>query len=487
MPPKAKVKAKAKARVGVLRRPAGHLPLRRPAAAPEGIGQTPWVRGMEVELADLNPLDLELESSLVVTEADYFGGRIKVAGVVKKVELDQSGWIVHLKARGTDSEALLRAHTASPGQLLRGHLCPKGCGLQESGDYFLHLLKGRRGKGAGEDPWTTNLDSGGVAAEEEDEMSGLRRRSEELQQQERAPGRGTPGGEVQREGAQQKAQGLSPEKSKKKKKEKKRSKGMAEGRYPSAACQKEAKSLFGGTGLDPREKVRRRVLAKAQKFVSKKRNKTSSKSSDSSESTSSPTVEDVSGLETVFTEDTKVRATAERFPGALAMEAISNMRSALLTTSGEELDDKSVRPVAVLYYRSILSKKAQGAPAREMLNLTTALDSLLRGRPAAAADILAQRLKAQEAVAQGTHWAVAQRMEVVPSDVGGLVARQELEHARREDFEESRARWRAQASSGQKGEPKGKGKSSKGDRDSWRRDDKKEDGKDKKGKGQERK
>ena len=222
MPPKAKVKAKAKARAGALRRPAGHLQLRRPAAAPEGMGQTPWLRGMEVDLADLNPLDLELESSLVVTEADYFGGRIKVAGVIKKVELDQSGWIVHLKARGTVSEAWLRAHTASPGQLLRGHLCPKGCGRQESGDYFLHLLKGRIGKRVGEDPWTTNLDGGGVAAEEEDEMRDLRRRSEELRQQERAPGRGTPGGEVQREGAQQKAKSLSPRSQRKRRKKRRR-------------------------------------------------------------------------------------------------------------------------------------------------------------------------------------------------------------------------------------------------------------------------
>ena len=129
--------------------------------------------------------------------------------------------------------------------------------------------------------------------------------------------------------------------------------------------------------------------------MSKRQHKTSSKSSSSSASSSSPTVEDIPGGETVFTGETKVRATAERFPGALAMEVISNMKSALLTASGEELEDRSVRPIAVLYYRSILSKKSQGAQAREMLTLCAALDSLLRGKPAPVADILAQRLKAR--------------------------------------------------------------------------------------------
>lgn len=168
------------------------------------------------------------------------------------------------------------------------------------------------------------------------------------------------------------------------------------------------------------------------------------------------------------------------------MESVSMMRNALLTTSGEQLEDKSVRPVALLYFRSVLAKKASGAQGRELLNISAALDQLLKGRPACAADILSQRLKAQESVCNGTHWAIALRMEVTPADVGGIAGRQELQEARKEDYAESRARWRAQASGPSKGDGKTKNKGSKGDKDAWRKDEKKGEGRDQ-GKGQKKK
>ena len=111
------------------------------------------------------------------------------------------------------------------------------------------------------------------------------------------------------------------------------------------------------------------------------------------------------------------------------------------------------------------------------LNLSAALDLLLKGRIAGAADVLAQRIKAQQSVCQGTHWSIALR----------LVQRSELQEAQREDYQDARAKWRTQASSAGKGDQKGKGKGAKGDREQWRREDRKDDDKNKKGKGQERK
>ena len=93
------MKAKAKARANVRHRPAAPIGLRRPAAGLDQGDLTPWARGIEVELSTLTPLDLELESFLVVTEADYFGGRIKVAGMVTKLELDPSGQLILLRPR----------------------------------------------------------------------------------------------------------------------------------------------------------------------------------------------------------------------------------------------------------------------------------------------------------------------------------------------------------------------------------------------------
>ena len=56
-------------------------------------------------------------------------------------------------------------------------------------------------------------------------------------------------------------EGSSSKKKKKKKKAKEaqKAKDMADGRYPALAVQKDLAVIFGGTGLDPREKVRRRV------------------------------------------------------------------------------------------------------------------------------------------------------------------------------------------------------------------------------------
>ena len=82
MPPKAKAKAKGKARAKVvLRRPAGLL---RPAAREE---VEAWRRGQAVHLRDIPLEALGPGASLVLEEADYFGANVKVAGLVKRVEI----------------------------------------------------------------------------------------------------------------------------------------------------------------------------------------------------------------------------------------------------------------------------------------------------------------------------------------------------------------------------------------------------------------
>jgi len=486
MPPKAKVKAKAKAKAPPIRRPAAlrrRAHLRRPAQA---VGeQSPWQQGLAVKAREVPLGEFVPGSCLVAEEADYFGAHCKVAGEIRKLEVDQGDTYVQLRVKGTDSEALLRAHTSQPQTLFRCHICREGCGRQVVGEYTLHLVKVRQMKAQGEEGWVSNLES--TAGEgEADELARLRQRSAALERQEQeggpppVPKQGGPPGDQQQEASQDRAK-------KKEKKVKKKSKDVDDGRNPAAAAQKEVKELFRGTGLDPREKVRRRVQKRAQKLVSRKRGKGSSRSSGSSSSSSSPTQEEPRGVDGVFAEDTKVRAVAERYPGALTVEAIAAMKRSLLTTSGEDMDDSSVKPIAVLYFRTVLAKRTSGAQSREMLNLSAALDLLIRGKPACAADLIAQRLKAQEAVSQGTAWPVAQKLEIPPADQPGLVARAELASARKEEFEEARTRWRAQAAGSGKADNKGKSKGGRGDSNPWRRDDRKDENKDKKGKGQDKK
>lgn len=425
---------------------------------------------------------------MVVTEGDYFGAPAQIAGSIIKLEVEDGEVSVLLKARGTTSEGVLKASTARPQQPFRCHICPKGCGKQTTGDYLLHAVKGRRLNPGGDEGWTSNLEGGEPEREEGDEMRGLRARADALANQPderkktRVAGDGTGGQESPKSEREE-----SVPKKKKKKRAKKKEKDILDGRHASKALEKELKSLFAGTSLDPKERVRRRVLSRAQKFIASKKSKTSSGSEDSSDSSSPSTVEDFKGPESVFLEETKVKGVAQRFPGALTTEAITTMKRSLLTLSGEEMDDTAVRPIALLYFRSVLAKRSTGAQSRELLNLSAALDCLLRGKVAAAADILAQRLKAQEAVCHGTSWSIAQRMEILPGDTGGLAARTELQHARKEDFEEAKTRWQSQSASAYKGDGKSKGKGQqKGDREPWKKDDQPKDSKNQKGKGKEK-
>ena len=146
-------------------------------------------------------------------------------------------------------------------------------------------------------------------------------------------GRWTPTGGAPREESEQKDADQTQKK--KKKKEKKKAKDIVSGRHAAVAAQKELKEIYSGTGLEPREKVRRRVLARAQKLVSRKKTTSSSSgSSSNSSSSSSPTYEDFKGSESVFSEETKVKGVAERCPGALTVEAVTAMRRSLLTIRG---------------------------------------------------------------------------------------------------------------------------------------------------------
>ena len=269
-------------------------------------------------------------------------------------------------------------------------------------------------------------------------------------------------------------------------KTKEKAQEVLSGRQPSKAGRKELSSLYGGTALDPKERVRKTVLKKARRFAGKRKTKRSTSSSSKGSSGSSSTSESLGlGTEGVFAEETKARAISERYPGALTVETLLNMRRSLLTTSGEEEELKDTSPVAILYFRNVLTKKASGAQARELLTLSTTIDALLKGQPALALDVLCQRLKSQELVLGGTHWAVAQKIELAAGEAPALIARGELQTAQRENYLEARARWQTQSSSA-KGAPKGKTKG-KFDKDHPPREDRKEDARRDKGKGGEKK
>lgn len=344
----------------------GWHPRRKPRQWPEGARCRPaacsdvaeaWEAGEEVPLSGL-PLDFVKPGLfLVVTEGEYFGAAAKVAGKVQRVELEPEATFLMMKLTGTNNEEILKAYTGAMEKAFKVHLCPPDCGRVEVGALFLHGMKGRKGLPVGEEAWTSNLETGPAA--EEDELAILRERKAGLEARGVQPqvGEGCQAGASPEKGDVEE----SKKKKKKKKKEREKEDKLHSGRQPAKAGQKEASQLFAGTALDPKERVRKRVLRKAQRFAARKKYKRSSSSDTSGSSSSSVTTDDgVNIVEGVFTEETKTKAVAERFPGALAMETLMSMRRSLLTTAGEEGEEQSTRPVALLYFRNTLARRAGG-------------------------------------------------------------------------------------------------------------------------------
>ena len=110
--------------------------------------------------------------------------------------------------------------------------------------------------------------------------------------------------------------------------------------------------------------------------------------------------------------------------------------------------------------------KMGGAMGRESQTLCYAQDLLIQGRIAEACDVVTQRLKGLEAIANGGHFSVTQRQELVPTDTLAMSTPMESLEASRLQREEQRARMASSRPWERRGdwekrhdEPKGKGKS----------------------------
>lgn len=493
--PKAKVKAKAKAaaKVPPRRRRLGRLvaggaaPVRRrpagmdPGGVPVGVEPlTAWKAGESVALLDIPLEEILTKDGVVLEEATYFKRECRVGGIVVGTMAAPTGMYLKLRASGTTSEAILRLQSGQPSMHFRVHRCDPGCNGEEVSDDILHAKKVRLMKPVdSEEGWVRNLEK--VAAmDQEDELADLRKRAAEG---EALVGGEVPAGTLEAAKKEKEKESDKDKKKKKAKREKKRSRSSSgtgqgevalDGSRPRAAAVKTLATLFGGTGMDPKEKIRLRVARRAKKLGIKKESK--KKSSGSSTSSTKSLGLDGDPEETIFTQATRVRKISEACPGVLSAQALSQMKAALLSEVGVDFSRGAPAPVAVQYFRQVLAKKAVGPAAREMLTLASSIDALVKGKPSVALDTMIQRLKSTESAQGGVHWSIAQRLELVPPEAPALAATTEIREAQRDASSENKAKWLA-------GFPEGRSTLGKGYGKSKAKEDGRKGGDPKKGKG----
>jgi len=126
-------------------------------------------------------------SAWVIPEASYFGGQVKLAGVIQRVEVLRNASYLYMHLTGTDSEDILKIHTGQKDAVFKGHICEPGCGKIESGSLLFHAVQGRQRRTHNEEPWVLSLE--GTTPGGEDELAALRARGQAVE----ALGIGPPG------------------------------------------------------------------------------------------------------------------------------------------------------------------------------------------------------------------------------------------------------------------------------------------------------
>lgn len=195
--------------------------------------------------------------------------------------------------------------------------------------------------------------------------------------------------------------------------------------------------------LDPNAESRSELLKKAKRLggkESKKRKRSSSE--DGSSSSSSTESEGEEFGEGLFEARKRALRLTQRCPGCLAAQTVANMKEALLTQSGTlySQNRRSLPPIFSQYYRLEMQPLCSPSMSQELLTLCQGADLLLRGHPARALDLLAQRTKALDQQIRGGHWTVARQMELVSADSAGLSKAPEGQEAAKPAREELRNR-----------------------------------------------
>ena len=445
-------KAKAKAGAGGVRRPAAAaLAVGRPESPVEK-----FQRGENVEATQVPVDQWKKHEMLVFDKAIYFGKEISAAGRFRDLILQDGNVNLKVNLSGTNSEDLLKHGTAVLIREAMVHCCAGGCVNHPEGPLLLHSQMVRRVKveDEGSLTWEKNMEVT-IPGGDVDEVEALRKKEEELRSREDAKEKD------KKEGKRKKKK----EKSGEKKKDlpsasssgSVKETGKSQKYGGRANAKKSLEQVYGRTGLDPKPKIRRKVMLMVKKRIKKKGRSSSSSSSEGT--SSSPESVRASDL---MDDMSRVRMVARYGPGVLTAAGLSSMRESLADLEGAWLEEGNLHaPISLRYVRTSMAPKLSGGALRESMTLGTILDLGLQGRVTEAMDTAMQRLKSIEAVGGGATWATGEKLELLPSLTPQIRSRGEMASVNRERKLDLQAQPRTApaANTGKGWTPPGKGKS----------------------------
>ncbi|CAK9027435.1 unnamed protein product [Durusdinium trenchii] len=398
MPPRARPAARAPA---LRKRPASHV------AGEEKVTRLHLFRELAaVQLRGLGLVEL--------AQASYYEGHVKLAGFVEGLGKDDA--FLTFRATGTQTDHMTELLADPQRRTFQLHVCEPSCGRRESGPDIIHAAGYWVVEDEEKKPWQTMYDEGPTKVGADDETGALRKLHEERKGADRREDK-PPSEESEKKGKTKEKRKKKKQKEKLKKQEKepgpKKGADIEEDSALLERGQKALSALYVGTCLDPDAETRSRLLKRAKRFggrSSKKRRRSSSENTSSS-SSSSETEEDEFG-EGLFEERKRALRLTRRYPGSLAAQTVASMKESLLTQSGSlyAQDRKTLPPIFSQFYRSEMQALCSPSMSQELLTLSQGADLLLRGHPARALDLLAQR----------GHWTVARQLELVSADSVGL-------------------------------------------------------------------
>ena len=417
-----------------VRRPAAAVPRVRPRRRPAAGGEEDLPVEKLYSWGDLTMEKLEGLDVIELDRASYYNASVHVAGRVRA--LHPTDGRMEFVLTGTQTERVMETFGGGEDRTVTVHLCKEGCAQLETGLKLFHA-RGFWDCSVSPKEWQMNLSEKAVA--EFDELSSLRRLAEE-----RGKGRGGERPPKAKEAEDKEADGekkAGKEKEKKKKRGKERKaekeweeKLEAQEREETLERgQKTARAIFSGTCLDPNVSRRKRLMKKARKMKTKKEEDGESSSTDTSE-------EDESDADApLFEETRRVKRLHNRYPGALTMQALENMREHLMTARGDLYSSsrEQLAPIFAIYTHQHLKPLASPVLWQEMNTIAQASDLIIRRKIASALDILVQRAKSLEATLKGGHYTVSRQLELVGADpVAMAEAGENYEAAKhaREDF-----------------------------------------------------